>query len=1194
MRAGSWLLILAVLAVGGCDCNGGEGDDAPVTNTTFLSPGFGIENDEPLWPMTPGWVGANADAIVHDPMLVGGQELTRYAGGLPFLFLIGKDGPAEPHQWTFFSQSDEGVLLRGFLREGIWDVPILFLPKVVRAGMVWESRLSDDTLRYRFTIQSVEYRVTRFGPRRVWKLGIYDARALRGRIDRLEKGRFTSMELIEGRGPLDAEVVPLDPASSSTPRPRVALRPLIGGEPFTDGFPTGVQAVQRSADSFVLTAGVVVPYVDNLGDTVSVVPVAATGCSLYTVGSGFEALLSTSCVSAPASVIQDDGLLTVCFSNAPPFCDLYEGHAIFQDTDGSTVIHGSRFDRPNTLAWSVVTAPAAPEANCCPWTQPTYETATAIFAPFGQSLRHGAFGDGMWVIPAQSGYEVVGGSPGGYLGFAHIDASRSALSELHFAEVSRSPIHWKLTASGREGFRIDPDGRIEVLTLEPDGISVGRFDLDLPAGATLGGAFVHEGKVFALVGQGFKGNDQQFTPAGFDGAFPLDLGAAYVYEADVPPQIAVDRTARFSIYADRPAEVDQNGVARVCVPPVAGPLSPADWTMNGAPMRYATLSRDGACASFLFVPPQLGTDLSGMPVYSEQDPYDLVGTIPGVGRVAMWPRRSTTTYKGHGAAALATGGTISVDGEIRDELGFLETVTDAQLETIDTVGQPVPSVVDQAGGGLWGTVNVQQDLVLIQRGVTRRWPGLGSPLFAVAGGGVVVAGGLLRATDAAPTPLPALPPFFDRRVVLADGTQCGFAGEFLFRLACVSPAGQLTESAFTVSPTIPDGQGTFVPVPAFAVGDTIYFVQSGPDTIDRIIRFNKELTEMTDYGARVLGFINNHPLDLPFVHFAPDGEAFMVVGDQLLAFRASGIERANLPAGAPNAPYGRALFTTNDLFVFDGGSGQPTDFKIPRSEVMFAPVDPLAVPCPVGEHVCSVYCYPDGPDDIANGCRTGCAPCDPPPFGAAICTGGACDFTCDAAHPRVGATCSCTALACGARVCGPPDCGGSVSCGTCPGMNAVCNAAGQCECAADAYEPNDVSAVLVTRLENTVFTSQVSPATFTTSADVDRYSAYVMDPGFMSSVLHFTAVIAPGASNLQLVVDYTRAGCTVSCVQGTTINTSGDISCAATASGAAATVEVAVSCSGLDDNGAFDMTVTAAGALANCGAYSITYTRTAI
>jgi hypothetical protein len=235
----------------------------------------------------------------------------------------------------------------------------------------------------------------------------------------------------------------------------------------------------------------------------------------------------------------------------------------------------------------------------------------------------------------------------------------------------------------------------------------------------------------------------------------------------------------------------------------------------------------------------------------------------------------------------------------------------------------------------------------------------------------------------------------------------------------------------------------------------------------------------------------------------------------------------------------------------------------------------------------------NGLNDIANGCSLGCAACVPPPFGTSVCsTAGTCDFTCDATHPRVGTTCSCTQLACGSRVCGPPDCGGSVSCGTCSG-NTACSIDGQCGCAADAYEPNDASGALVTRLENGVHMSQITGATLTTPTDVDLYSAYAMDPGFQSTELHFTATLMPGASNLQLVVGFSRAGCTVTCTQGTTINTAGVITCAVTASAATATVEIAAQCGGNDDSGAFDMRVAAAGALASCGAYSINYSAAA-
>jgi hypothetical protein len=118
-------------------------------------------------------------------------------------------------------------------------------------------------------------------------------------------------------------------------------------------------------------------------------------------------------------------------------------------------------------------------------------------------------------------------------------------------------------------------------------------------------------------------------------------------------------------------------------------------------------------------------------------------------------------------------------------------------------------------------------------------------------------------------------------------------------------------------------------------------------------------------------------------------------------------------------------------------------------------------------------------------------------------------------------------------------------------------------------------------------------ATLTTPADVDRYSAYVMDPGFQNTALHFTATISPGASNLRLEVGFSRGGCSVSCAQGTMVSTAGVITCVATAAAAARTVEAVAQCPGNDDSGAFDMTVTAAGAISNCGAYGIAYSAVA-
>lgn len=1187
------MIILGLLL---CGCPGPSAPDG--SNTTVLSPGFGIENEEPLWPMTPGWVGSGGGiSVVREPIVIRGQELMRFAGPLPFLSLGGQLGPAEPAQWSFWSQSDEGLLLRGFLREGIWDAPVLFLPRHVRAGMMWDAHLRDGTLRYRFMI-GVEYRHTRFGPRRVWSLSIFDAHARRSIPDRTEYGVTSSMEFIEGRGPIDGEVVPLDP-STSTPVPRVALRKLNAGQPITGGRPTRVEGLVRPSDSdaLILSAGLEVPFTDNQsGGPPMSVAVAATGCARYTTAGGFESLTADQCRPVMASVIQPSGerLTLGCepFEASQRQCETYVPAAVYVGSDGKTYVHGARFDRPDTLAWSEVMATSTTPV-CCAFDSTIHESAAALFAPFGERLDYGTFA-GQWVTPIGDDLAMVGESKTGYLAFGRIDASRSSVADLHFAETSLSPINWTLSAAGREAARTDPDGRVELLGVESGGITVRRFDLDLPAGAFLGGALVHQGKVLALVSEGFKGNDAQLRDDGYDPAFGLELGGVYAYEADVPANLASTPSARFSIHADRPEDPTKNGVARICVPPAVGPLSTAGWSINGRLARYASLSRGGSCVSLLFPPPEIETDLNGQQTQGENDAYDIVGAIPTVGKTAIWPRRSATTYVGPGDAPLATGGSISMDGRVRDELGFLETMSDTAADIYDGAGHPAVPMPDRAGGGLWGTEK-QQDLVLVTRGAAKRWPGLGPPLFAVSGGGVVVAGGLLHAGDASPTPLRALPAGFERREVLSDGTQCGFSDPFTPRVACLDAAGVMHESTQPVTTTIYNGLD-YSPVPFFAIGDAIYVVQSGPTAIARIIKFDRNLATSIDYPARALGYLYQSPLPAPYVYVDPDGDAYTMIEGGLLAFRSTGIERAALPAATPISPYGVAVLATHDLFVFSGGgvAGGPlvNDIKLTRAELAFAPVDPTIVTCPAGQHACGIDCRDDGPDDIATGCQLGCGvACAPPPFATAVCTAGACDFVCDAAHPRVGSSCSCTALACGALECGPPDCGSSVSCGTCPN-NGTC-IAGHCGCVDDAYEPNDASAKLVTRLENGVHAAQLTSATLTTPTDVDRYEAYVMDPGFQNTALHFAATLKPGASNLSLVVGFARGGCSVSCAQGTTINTAGVITCAATASAAAATVEVAAQCPGNDDSGAFDMTVTAAGAISDCGLYGVDYSAVA-
>jgi hypothetical protein len=97
-------------------------------------------------------------------------------------------------------------------------------------------------------------------------------------------------------------------------------------------------------------------------------------------------------------------------------------------------------------------------------------------------------------------------------------------------------------------------------------------------------------------------------------------------------------------------------------------------------------------------------------------------------------------------------------------------------------------------------------------------------------------------------------------------------------------------------------------------------------------------------------------------------------------------------------------------------SGKPATCSSPK-ECMTACTSCTAacVDCQSGYHLCPSGCAADGTDTIATGCRLTCdsQPCAPPAHATAVCTAGACDFTCDAAGHwvRSGSACVCNSSA---------------------------------------------------------------------------------------------------------------------------------------------------------------------------------------
>lgn len=231
-----WCVLVSGLAVAACGGDGGPGLDPGPPRTVITAPGDGPENTGPLWPLRAGLSGD--DIVVGDPSAVGDYlafPVTR--PGLPNAY----DGP---RNWTHLASTDDGVVLLGNPRDGLYPRPLLVIPAHVKHGMTWTVDPGDGGVPVScgaispFGAQATR---TQWGApgsfvARPWEVGCARDWAFG------EAGRNVvfGAKVVEGLGPAgrNARLVPLEdhPAMPEAARPVITLEPLNGGDPLGESF----------------------------------------------------------------------------------------------------------------------------------------------------------------------------------------------------------------------------------------------------------------------------------------------------------------------------------------------------------------------------------------------------------------------------------------------------------------------------------------------------------------------------------------------------------------------------------------------------------------------------------------------------------------------------------------------------------------------------------------------------------------------------------------------------------------------------------------------------------------------------------------------------------------------------------------------------------------------------------------------
>ncbi len=686
-RLAACLALLPLAACGGGESTEGGGG----SGVTWLAEGSGPSNAEPLWPVRPGWTmqGHLAGRYAHtytvlDARTVGGRTVTPLAaavrGNFEFLGV-----PSEPAFYRYLAEDAEGLWFFGQPKEGLLDAGALLVPREVKVGMKWTSRVDGDA---RFTVEVTgrETQETNFGPRTVWTLAIADERRFWYEGPDLadsprRTGATTVMRFAEGRGPIsdnplfgtgmttdgglaDHLVVPLGDAAAPVTAPAAGLRPIGGGARVFENFlpiaagaypdPSGDGSTILAVRGFGMFFGqAFAGDMDNgAGGGATSTEDHALRCARLR-GDTIEALAATDerCAAADGLLVTRAGETHVLpsFSHGIPLfeqhCPVGSGSCIPRVHFFRGLLEGDD-GRPLALSWSVEGRAAPPGSVSIGRYEPDFYVENTLSYPDGFETWPTVlpflgirphFGAGpasfnktfWWLRRLDDGHIAladVGGLSGGDTGriaFSRLEAIPRAAGE-HYAFPAMEVQSAVATPGGHEYFLFGYEGLLRRVHLARDGIELEAVaQLAPPEGDFLSAAFVVGDEVIALSQRDMKGADPWFTEGGIDRTHFTSSGDVYAWRAPLP---AAGARARPSPIFGVEAQVFDKDV-RVCWAPGGGPADEDSFTLGGA--APAAVIEHGPCVLLVRAAPE-----------SHEAPlrpgaWAIEGEVPGAGRVAI-------------------------------------------------------------------------------------------------------------------------------------------------------------------------------------------------------------------------------------------------------------------------------------------------------------------------------------------------------------------------------------------------------------------------------------------------------------------------------------------------------------------------------------------------------------------------------
>ncbi|MCC6620409.1 MAG: hypothetical protein IT385_04095 [Deltaproteobacteria bacterium] len=597
-RSSSFMLLVLAIA-GGC------GDDA--AGPSIESLGEGPANERPLWvpragPLGPSSASGAGYAMSADRLIDGRRVFL--AGWQRGTFEPGY-GPAEPYFARLYGRHEDGIYLEGDTRAGLYREPVLFVPSTVRVGMRWSH-----PPRWKFEVVDRDE-----GEPRTWVIEVTDAERLTTNRENTKVlfGVPYRLTYLEGspvgpfaggisdqngerggrNGWLGQDVVP--PPAAPREVPELALRPLNGGDPISEesAVPSFFGAVvDPDGDRVDLVVDGLVPFFHPGAQMF--LAIEGSGCHPYlrSADAFATAIDPKDCRDARATIIDGAGrALRIGNEGWEPHVDCtivigpdgimsctpvdYHVAGIFRAEDGTAMVfRGGRL--------SDVGPHSGVEG------EPMTGLEPGSFTPIDSGAARAEIGGVLWLAePEDDGWTMLAVHDGG-LKTVHLRPDGAVHATTFRDEGGNLGI--TSDASGRRYLRTHPDGAIERVVWDRDGVRVQPLGtIGLEEGRVLAGAVELEDRLLVLTLHGFEGNDPQYgtrghlgghVNVGADRAIRPELGELRLWEADVPPDpgppIEAGELTRLG------AALDAGGAdAAIC--DFSGEAPTDGWTIAGAP-----------------------------------------------------------------------------------------------------------------------------------------------------------------------------------------------------------------------------------------------------------------------------------------------------------------------------------------------------------------------------------------------------------------------------------------------------------------------------------------------------------------------------------------------------------------------------------------------------------------------------------